>query len=57
MRQEIWELMQEVCSADRTPEMRAAIAAEFEAEQDALFAECAARKAERLAERHKGVGL
>ena len=57
MRQEVWVLMQEVCSADRSPEMRAAIAAEFEADQEALFAECAARKAERLAELAKREAL
>ena len=57
MRSEIWQLMTAVCSADRSPEMREAIAAEIEADREVLFAECAARKAERLAERGKGVAL
>lgn len=57
MRTEVWQLMTAVCSADRSPEMRAAIAAELEADRAALFAECAARKAERLAERDNGVGV
>ena len=57
MRNEVWQLMTAVCSADRSPEMRAAIAAELECDREALFAECAARKAERLAERGKGGAL
>ena len=54
MRNEVWQLMNDVCSADRSPEMREAIAAELEADREALFAECEARRLERFAERKAG---
>jgi len=51
MRKEMSRLMYRVRREDRSPEMQAAIAAELGYERAALFAECDARKAERLAER------
>ena len=58
MRDEMYRLMCAVRREDRSPEMQAAIAAELQAERDALFAECEARRLERFAERRakRGAG-
>jgi hypothetical protein len=56
MRDEMYRLMCAVRREDRSPAMQAAIAAELQAEREALFAECAVRKAERLAERRAKCG-